>query len=96
MKNVFFYALLMSGLVMGSCNQKAASPKADDKMTTDAKPVNIKLSELASNKDLNSDMPLQDGAIADTASYQGKIYGFCSAECKAEFMKDPQAHLAQK
>ena len=96
MKRVFFYTLLMSGIVLTSCNQKAAAPKTEDKMSTEAKGVNIKLSELATNKDLNCDMPLSDGAIADTAAYQGKIYGFCSTECKADFMKDPEAHLAKK
>ena len=97
MKNVFFSALLISSLVMGSCNQKATAPKTEDKpAATESKSVNIKLSELATNKDLNCDMPLSEGAIADTASYQGKIYGFCSSECKADFMKDPQAHLAKQ
>ncbi len=96
MKKVFFYTLLMSGIAFTSCNQKAAAPKSDDKMSTESKGVNIKLSELATNKDLNCDMPLSEGAIADTATYQGKIYGFCSTECKADFMKDPEAHLAKK
>jgi YHS domain-containing protein len=96
MKNVFFYALLMVGLIMGSCNQKAAAPKAEEKMSTESKPVNIKLSELATNKDLNCDMPLTEGAIADTAQYEGKVYGFCSTECKADFLKNPQAEIAKK
>ena len=96
MKNVFFYALLISGLIFGSCNQKAAAPKADDKMTSDSKMVNIKLSELATNKDLNCDMTLAEGGIADTTTYQGKVYGFCSSECKADFLKDPQAHIAKQ
>ena len=96
MKNVFFYALVISGIILGSCNQKAAAPKADDKMATDSKGVKIKLSELATNKDLNCEMPLEEGAIADTTSYQGKIYGFCSTVCKTEFLKDPQAHLAKQ
>jgi len=65
-------------------------------MSTDSKMVNIKISELATSKDLNCDMTLQEGAIADTASYQGKIYGFCSSECKAEFLKDPETHIAKK
>ncbi len=49
----------------------------------------------ASSKDLNCGMPLSSG-IGDTAHYKGKIYGFCSKECKEEFLKDPEAHLAKK
>jgi len=96
MKKVMFYGLTFLGLALGSCNQKAAAPKADDKAGTDTKMVNIKVSQLATNKDLNCDMPLSDGAIADTTTYDGKIYGFCSSECKADFLKNPQAALAKK
>jgi len=96
MKNTTFYMLLATGLVLGACNQKASSPKADDKPATESKAVKIKLADLASNKDYNCGMPLEEGAIADTISYQGKIYGFCSSECKADFAKDPQGHLSKQ
>ena len=96
MKNIMFYMLLASGLILGSCNQKASTPKADDKPATESKSVKIKLADLASNKDYNCGMTLEEGAIADTTTYQGKIYGFCSPECKADFLKDPEASLAKK
>ena len=80
---------------IGACNQKAAAPKAEDKMA-ESKSIKIKLSDLATPKDLNCEMKLEEGAIADTATYQGKIYGFCSSECKAEFLKNPEAQLAKK
>jgi hypothetical protein len=76
MKNIMFYGLLAAGLMLASCNTKTASPDEVSKMSAPASNVNIKLSELASNKDLNCDMQLINGAIADTATYQGKIYGF--------------------
>ncbi|WP_353164781.1 YHS domain-containing protein [Empedobacter brevis] len=31
--------------------------------------------------------------LSDTVTYQGKIYGFCSAMCKEEFLKNPEKHL---
>jgi YHS domain-containing protein len=96
MKKVFLYNVLAASIALGACNQKAAAPKADEKMTSESKGVNIKLSQLATNKDLNCDMPLADGAISDTATYNGKIYGFCSPECKADFLKNPEAELAKK
>ena len=46
-------------------------------------------------KDLICGMPVAAG-VADTAHYKGKVYGFCSAECKNEFLKDPLAHLTAK
>ena len=96
MKKVMFYALTALGITLGACNPKAAAPKVEDKMATESKPLNIKLSDLATPKDLNCEMKLEEGAIADTATYQGKIYGFCSSECKAEFLKNPEAQLAKK
>ena len=51
--------------------------------------------QFASKKDLTCGMPISAG-LADTASYKGKLYGFCSAECKEDFLKDPEAHLAAK
>ena len=96
MKKVMFYGVLAISLALGACNQKAAAPKADDKMATDSKTVKIKLSELASNKDPNCEMTVEEGSIADTATYQGKIYGFCSSECKEDFLKDPKSHLVKK
>jgi len=58
--------------------------------------VNIKVSELATDKDLYCDMTVADGAIADTATIDGKIYGFCSAMCKEEVVADPEKYLSKK
>ncbi|MEO8821830.1 MAG: YHS domain-containing protein [Ginsengibacter sp.] len=49
----------------------------------------------ASKKDLNCGMPLAAG-LEDTAHYKGKIYGFCSKECKDDFLKNPDAEIAKK
>ena len=40
-------------------------------------------------------MPVSAG-ISDTCHYEEKAYGFCSAECKAEFQKEPAKYLAAK
>jgi putative intracellular protease/amidase/YHS domain-containing protein len=34
-----------------------------------------------------------NGTYADTTSVQGKIYGFCSARCKASFQQNPDGYL---
>jgi YHS domain-containing protein len=48
-----------------------------------------------SEKDFVCGMPVSAG-IEDTAHYKGKVYGFCSKDCKAEFAKTPDAFLAKK
>ena len=39
-------------------------------------------------KDPSCGMPVTAG-IEDTVHYNGKVYGFCSDECKQIFLKDP-------
>ena len=46
----------------------------------------------ASQKDPVCKMPVRAG-IEDTAHYKGGVYGFCAAECKEEFVKDPELYL---
>lgn len=51
--------------------------------------------KFASTKDLNCGMPLSAG-LEDTAHYKGKIYGFCSKECKDDFLKNPETLISAK
>ncbi len=46
-------------------------------------------------KDLVCGMPTNAG-VSDTAHYKNKVYGFCSKECKGEFIKNPPAYLTVK
>ncbi|MDB5284840.1 MAG: hypothetical protein JWO06_3915 [Bacteroidota bacterium] len=94
MKKIFFSAVVMASIALASCNNKTAENKPAEQK--EQKGVNIKLAQLASKTDYSCKMTLDEGSIADTASYHGKLYGFCSSECKADFMKDPESHLAQK
>ena len=50
---------------------------------------------VANKRDFICGMPVTAG-IADTAHYNGKVYGFCASECKAEFLENPQAHITAK
>jgi len=50
---------------------------------------------VANVKDFTCGMPVTAG-ISDTCHYEGKAYGFCSAECMAEFKKDPAGNIAKK
>ncbi|MEY3188854.1 MAG: hypothetical protein RIT41_1389 [Bacteroidota bacterium] len=44
-------------------------------------------------KDPTCGMPVTAG-ISDTAHYEKNVLGFCSVECKNEFLKNPKANLA--
>lgn len=46
-------------------------------------------------RDLVCFMPVTAG-ITDTVTYQKKLYGFCSAECRRLFVEDPEKYLASQ
>ncbi len=50
---------------------------------------------VANTIDFACGMPVSAG-ISDTCHFEDKAYGFCSAECKAEFQKEPSKYLAAK
>lgn len=52
-------------------------------------------SMVVNKKDYACGMPVGAG-ITDTCHYQTKAYGFCSTECKKEFLKDPKKYLTTK
>src|SRR5579864_7023491 len=74
-------------------NSKKALPELPTKSTIAAQPklhfIKIDTALLASKKDLVCYMPLWTG-IGDTCTYKGKIYGFCSKDCKDDFLKNPK------
>ena len=50
--------------------------------------------DFASSKDLACGMPLTAG-LTDTAHYKGKIFGFCSIECKQDFVKNVKNYVKE-
>ncbi len=91
--------LLIISILFAACNSQ--SPKVNTaENTKDTVAVTAPVKKFAgvkfaSTKDLGCGMPLSAG-LEDTAHYKGKIYGFCSIECKNDFLKDPEGHLAKK
>jgi YHS domain-containing protein len=96
MKKLMFILNISTALFFVSCNRNSAEHTATTTPVPDTKSVNVKLSELGSTKDFVCGMPLEEGGVSDTASFENKLYGFCSSECKAEFLKSPQTYLAQQ
>jgi YHS domain-containing protein len=52
--------------------------------------VKFTLAMVDNKKDPSCGMPLTAG-IGDTVHYNGKVYGFCSDECKQIFLKNPDS-----
>jgi YHS domain-containing protein len=95
--NVLFALLLVTVLFACKNNNNAKAVEATPKDSTVAAQPKQPFDgvEFASKMDLACGMLLTAG-IQDTAHYKGKIYGFCSNECKTDFLKTPEAFLASK
>lgn len=91
MKKIFFFSLLAGTL--SSCNFTSSTNEEANKEPS--KKI-LTTSILSDKKDYSCGMTLQEGQIADTTSYNGKVYGFCAEVCKEDFLKDPEAALNKK
>lgn len=95
--NVLFVPFLVT--VLFACknrdNANAVESTHKDSTTVATPKQPFEGVEFASKMDLACGMLLTAG-IQDTAHYKGKVYGFCSKECKDDFLKTPEAFLASK
>jgi YHS domain-containing protein len=90
--------LFISCFFFAACHQNPKSVEnADvstitDTMAIKADTVKAKFTAamVDNKKDPNCGMPVTAG-IADTVHYKGKVYGFCSDECRDAFLKNPDA-----
>ncbi|WP_037352339.1 YHS domain-containing protein [Sediminibacterium salmoneum] len=103
--NMFLAAMLL--FILGSCNEAPAEKVTENEMapvkhgasmehhSTNDSAAKYTPEMVANKRDFICGMPVTAG-IADTAHYDGKVYGFCASECKAEFLQNPQAHITAK
>ncbi len=94
--NVLLMTLCLTAFSMinSGCNQQpqaTVSPAVMQQKDSSAKKFTASMVD--NKKDPNCGMPVTAG-IADTVHYNGKVYGFCSDECKQAFLKNP-AELAK-
>ncbi len=79
-------------LFVTSCHnkQQASNPTLQNDTAAVAKKDSVEytIAMVDNKKDLSCGMPLTAG-IGDTAHYKGKVYGFCSKECKNAFLANP-------
>ena len=96
MKKITF-VLLASSLIFFSCN----SFSKDSKKLSEKNEKNDTLTEHTIDPGLlvNRIDPICGMStikdMSDTTTYKGNILGFCSSECKAEFMKKPEDFIAK-
>ena len=93
-------SLIAALLILISCHdekKKETTPVADHHQDSIMVTEKDKFKDVVfdSDKDLSCGMPVSAG-VSDTAHYKGKVYGFCSKECKDEFNKNPSAYVASK
>ena len=99
MKKIIQITFTITGfLSLAACvsNQQKKASTTDTTMTmlqdTTASPA-YTASMVDNKKDPTCGMPVTAG-ISDTTHYEKKVVGFCSTECKNEFLKNPKAGIA--
>lgn len=98
-KNSKLFALgsvmLFTLLVIACQNGAIKTDKKAEDSSMAVKPdtvIHFTIAMVDNKKDPSCGMPVTAG-IGDTAHYKDKIIGFCSAECKAEFLKNPETGI---
>jgi YHS domain-containing protein len=93
---IFIIAMLIT---LASCKNQPSTEKAITapvKATDSAATATKFTPDMVDNKkDFACGMPVTAG-IDDTCHYNNKVYGFCSKECKEEFLKNPKQYLTAK
>lgn len=102
MKSILF--VFVASLLVVACNNAADKSTTQENISPDTSAMVAKPTDslpgytaemLDSKKDHVCGMPVSAG-ITDTAHYKGKAYGFCSKECKDEFVKNPAGYITGK
>jgi YHS domain-containing protein len=93
MKNIFLPVLLfLSCFTFPACHEsdKSAGTGVPVTKTDSTSPTKPKFTAamVDNKKDPSCGMPVTAG-IEDTVHYNGKVYGFCSDECKQVFLRNP-------
>jgi YHS domain-containing protein len=84
-------------IAIAACNnqQHAETKTASPGAAATTSKAKFTTSMVDNKIDLSCGMPLTAG-IEDTCHYNGKVYGFCSKECKDEFVKNPAGAIKEK
>ncbi len=93
---IIFFVLAVSAFLAACSSEAKKESDSQASMEQNTKQeMNISPDMLATTKDLSCGMDLTKTAIADTAIYKGKLYGFCSDYCKTKFKENPEEYIAK-
>lgn len=95
-KFLYTICLFVLAACLGCSSGESSMSKADASpaISTAAKAVeNLKDLKFDYPKDPACGSALSEG-VGDSTEYKGKLYGFCSKECKEKFVKSPESFLA--
>jgi YHS domain-containing protein len=90
---VLIFGAMLINTGCESTPSASTTPEKDTTMMGTSVASAYSVDMLSNQKDPSCGMPVSAG-ISDTAHYNKYVLGFCSSECKAEFMKNPTAMLA--
>lgn len=99
MNPIKFTLYLFSALCFTITACRSGAPKTEDSPATDTTAMQQDGTHtfdhllVDNKKDPSCGMPTSAG-IHDTAHYKEHVLGFCSKECKDEFLKNPDAAIA--
>ncbi len=80
-------------MLIVSCNNSSKEIKPADIVSKVQVDTAKFTSAMVDNKrDPSCGMPVAAG-IEDTVHYKNKVLGFCSKECRDEFLKDPEKNI---
>lgn len=90
--NKIFFVLAIFAVALSSCGNSDSKQMATTK-TKEA--IIITPDKLAVKIDPVCQMSMENHPIADTLTYNGKLYGFCSDGCMNDFKANPEKFLAE-
>jgi len=98
MKQICAIFFITSACLLAACGDNNKQPANHTATSTEMATNSViektyTVAMVDNKKDPTCGMPTTAG-ISDTAHYENKVLGFCSTECKAEFLKNPKANMA--
>lgn len=95
MKNISVLNICLAiTLFIASCGNQEAGKNLDANVAaiTNVDTIKYTPAMVDNKRDPSCGMPVSAG-IGDTVHYKGKVLGFCSKECKDDFLKDPEKNI---
>jgi YHS domain-containing protein len=85
---------LVVAFFITSCGSQNAKKNMESNVAsvTNVDTIKFTAAMVDNKRDPSCGMPVSAG-IGDTAHYKGKVLGFCSKECKDDFLKDPEKNI---